>query len=210
MKGKLFIISSPSGGGKGTLIREILKIVPKVTLSVSFTTRPKRAGEEHGKDYFFISEPEFLNLIKKNAFLEYAKVHGHFYGTSREYVEEKLNAGQDVILEIDIQGARSIKKLPLETISIFIMPPSFQVLRERLIARGTESEGSLKIRLENAINEVEAYKEFDYVVINDNLHEAIENLKAIFVAERLRTQNQLDQINQILHSFKITSRQDTN
>ncbi|RMG07762.1 MAG: guanylate kinase, partial [Acidobacteria bacterium] len=151
MKGKLFIISSPSGGGKGTLIREILKIVPKVTLSVSFTTRPKRAGEEHGKDYFFISEPEFLNLIKKNAFLEYAKVHGHFYGTSREYVEEKLNAGQDVILEIDIQGARSIKKLPLETISIFIMPPSFQVLRERLIARGTESEESLKIRLENAI-----------------------------------------------------------
>jgi len=210
MKGKLFIISSPSGGGKGTLIREILKIVPKVTLSVSFTTRPKRAGEEHGKDYFFISEPEFLNLIKKNAFLEYAKVHGHFYGTSREYVEEKLNAGQDVILEIDIQGARSIKKLPLETISIFIMPPSSQVLRERLIARGTESEESLKIRLENAINEVEAYKEFDYVVINNDLHEAIENLKAIFVAERLRTQNQLDRIDQILHSFKITSRQDTN
>jgi guanylate kinase len=210
MKGKLFIISSPSGGGKGTLIREILKIVSKVTLSVSFTTRPKRPGEEHGKDYFFVSESEFLNLIKKNAFLEYAKVHGHFYGTSREYVEEKLNAGQDVILEIDIQGARSIKKLPLETISIFIMPPSFQILRERLIARGTESEQSLKIRLENAINEVEAYKEFDYVVINDNLHEAIENLKAIFVAERLRTQNQLDRIDQILHSFKITSRQDTN
>jgi guanylate kinase len=202
MKGKLFIISSPSGGGKGTLIREILKVVPKVTLSVSFTTRPKRPGEEHAKDYFFVSEPEFLDLIKKNAFLEYAQVHGHLYGTSREYVEEKLKEGQDVILEIDIQGARSVKKLPLETISIFIMPPSFQVLRERLIARGTESEESLKIRLENAINEVEAYKEFDYVVINDNLHEAIENLKAIFVAERLRTQNQLDQIDQILHSFK--------
>jgi len=201
MKGKLFIISSPSGGGKGTLIREILKVVPKVTLSVSFTTRPKRPGEEHAKDYFFVSEPEFLDLIKKNAFLEYAQVHGHLYGTSREYVEEKLKEGQDVILEIDIQGARSVKKLPLETISIFIMPPSFQVLRERLIARGTESEESLKIRLENAINEVEAYKEFDYVVINDNLHEAIENLKAIFVAERLRTQNQLDQIDQILHSF---------
>jgi guanylate kinase len=202
MKGKLFIISSPSGGGKGTLIREILKVVPKVTLSVSFTTRPKRPGEEHAKDYFFVSEPEFLDLIKKNAFLEYAQVHCHLYGTSREHVEEKLKEGQDVILEIDIQGARSVKKLPLETISIFIMPPSFQVLRERLIARGTESEESLKIRLENAINEVEAYKEFDYVVINDNLHEAIENLKAIFVAERLRTQNQLDQIDQILHSFK--------
>lgn len=201
MRGRLFIISSPSGGGKGTLIREILKSVPSVVLSVSFTTRPKRPGEEHGRDYFFVSKEEFLRLIDEGIFLEYAEVHGHFYGTSRLQVEEHLNAGRDVILEIDIQGANAVRQLVPEAIGIFIMPPSFEVLRERLIARGTESEESLKIRMTNAVKEIKEYEKFDYVVINDDLQEAVCALKSIFIAERQRREYQEDKIRRIIETF---------
>ncbi len=201
MRGRLFIISSPSGGGKGTLIREILKSVPSVVLSVSFTTRPKRPSEEHGRDYFFVSKEEFLRLIDEGIFLEYAKVHGHFYGTSRLQVEEHLNAGRDVILEIDIQGANTVRQLVPEAIGIFIMPPSFEVLRKRLIARGTESEESLKIRMTNAVKEIKEYEKFDYVVINDDLQEAVCALKSIFIAERQRREYQEDKIRRIIETF---------
>ncbi|MCS6873062.1 MAG: guanylate kinase [Pyrinomonadaceae bacterium] len=201
MPGKLFIISSPSGGGKGTLIREILRTVPKVTCSVSFTTRPKRQNEENGKDYFFVNHEEFLNLIEKGEFLEYAEVHGHLYGTSRTQVEDKIQKGYDVILEIDIQGADSIKKIKPEAVSIFIMPPSFETLRNRLMTRATETEESLKTRLANAKKEVKAYERFDYIVINDELNEAVENLRAIFIAERQKRTYQAQKIQKILASF---------
>lgn len=201
MPGKLFIISSPSGGGKGTLIRRVLKIVPNLVYSVSFTTRPKRQMEEHGKDYFFVSKEEFFQLAKAGEFLEYAEVHGHFYGTSRSQVESKINQGYDVILEIDIQGAASVKKSKPDAISIFIMPPSFETLRERLIMRGTETEESLQIRLRNAKEEIKAYDKFDYVVINDEVNKATENLSAIFIAERQKTYYQMPKIQAILSSF---------
>ncbi|GIU82000.1 MAG: guanylate kinase [Acidobacteria bacterium] len=201
MKGSLFIISAPSGGGKGTLIREVLKRLDNVVLSVSFTTRPMRQGEEHGKDYFFVSHEEFKRLIEEGEFLEYAEVHGNFYGTSRKIVEDKLNQGYDVILEIDVQGAAAVKKLAPQSISIFILPPSYEVLRKRLLKRGTETAESLKTRLENARREVKCYKDFDYVVINDKLSDATKALLAIFLAERQKLSRQASKVEPIIESF---------
>jgi guanylate kinase len=203
MKGNLFIISAPSGGGKGTLISAVLKELENVVLSISFTTRPMRQGEKHGKDYFFVSHEEFENLMKEGEFLEYAEVHGNFYGTSKKLVESKLNQGYDVILEIDVQGALTVKKIAPESIGIFIMPPSFEVLQQRLLKRGTETKESLKIRLENAKKEVKYYENFDYVVINDNLEVAVESLKAIFLAERQKTSKQISKLKPIIESFML-------
>jgi len=203
MRGSLFIISSPSGGGKGTLIREVLKKLDNVVLSVSFTTRPMRKGEKHGKEYFFVSREEFEKLISEGEFLEYAEVHGNFYGTSRKLVESHLSQGYDVILEIDVQGASAVKKLAPEAISIFIMPPSFEVLRQRLLKRGTETKKSLKIRLENAKKEIECYKNFDYVIVNDKLSDATKSLIAIFLAERQKLSRQMRKIEPIIKSFEL-------
>jgi guanylate kinase len=203
MRGSLFIISAPSGGGKGTLIREVLKKLDNVALSVSFTTRPMRKGEKHGKEYFFVSREEFEKLISEGEFLEYAEVHGNFYGTSRKLVESQLSRGYDVILEIDIQGASAVKKLTPEAVSIFIMPPSFEVLRRRLLKRGTETEKSLKIRLENAKKEIKCYKNFDYVIVNDKLSDATKSLLAIFLAERQKLSRQMRKIEPIIKSFEL-------
>ena len=155
MKGILFIISSLSGVGKGTLIREVLKTVPDVGYSISFTTRLPRAGEQHGREYFFVSREEFENLIEQGAFLEHALVHGNYYGTSRLQVEKELGKGRDVILEIDVQGAESIKNLLAESVGIFILPPSYQVLRQRLERRASEKQEDLRLRLRNSRGEVE-------------------------------------------------------
>jgi guanylate kinase len=140
MQGNLIIISSPSGGGKGTLIKEVLKILPNIGYSVSFTTRKMRDGEENGKDYFFVSEEQFEDLKEKGEFLEFAKVHGNFYGTSVNFVKTEIAAGRDVVLEIDVQGAESIRKIFPQAVSIFILPPSYEVLQKRLTARATEKK----------------------------------------------------------------------
>jgi guanylate kinase len=202
MKGNLFIITSPSGGGKGTLIREVLRRTANVGYSVSFTTRRERVGEEHGRDYFFVSHAEFEKLIAEDAFLEYAVVHGNYYGTSRAQVESETNLGRDIILEIDVQGAETVKRLMPEAIGIFILPPSFEVLKQRLTSRQTETEDDLRLRLENSKREVERYAEFDFVVINDEVIKASQNLQAIFLAERQRRARQTENIETIIETFR--------
>ncbi len=202
MLGNLFIISSPSGGGKGTLIREVLRIVPNIGYSISFTTRKIRVGEEHGKHYFFVGREEFENLIERGEFLEYAEVHGNFYGTSKTQVEKVTNDGRDVILEIDVQGANSIRAKMPKAVSIFILPPSFEVLKTRLVLRQTESDDELVVRLRNSRGEVEDYKDFDYIIINDEVKKATNDLKTAILAERLRKDRQLEKIETILETFE--------
>lgn len=203
MKGKLIIVSSPSGGGKGTLIREVLGTLTEIGYSVSYTTRERRFGEEEGRDYFYISETAFRQKIASGEFLEYAEVHGNLYGTSRIQTERKLETGQDVILEIDVQGAIQVmERMPGSTVSIFIMPPSFEVLKARLTARNTESPEDLALRLKNAHGEVQEYPRFDYVIINDEIFSASRKLASILLAERQRTDRQTDQIRSIIGSFE--------
>lgn len=207
-KGNLIIISSPSGGGKGTLIKEVLKIVPDIGYSVSFTTREVRAGEENGRDYFFVSRAKFDDLIALGEFLEYAEVHGNFYGTSINQVKTKIDSGQDVILEIDVQGAESVRETLPAAVSIFILPPSFEVLRNRLNARATEKLADLNLRLKNSFSEVRRFDEFEYVVVNDDVLEATADLRTIILAERLKRTRQTGAIKGILDSFdtsKISS-----
>ncbi len=208
MKGNLIIISSPSGGGKGTLIKEVLKIAPHIGYSVSFTTREMRAGEENGRDYFFVSRQEFKNLIEVGEFLEYAEVHGNFYGTSMNQVKNKIDSGQDVVLEIDVQGAESVRRLMPEAVNIFILPPSFEVLRNRLKARATEKLEDLDLRLRTSFAEIRRVGEFEYVIVNDDVSEATANLQTIILAERLKRIRQTEAIRGILDSFdtsKISS-----
>jgi guanylate kinase len=204
MKGNLIIISSPSGGGKGTLIKEILQSTPDIGYSVSYTTRAARTGEEYGRDYFFVSYQEFSDLIKQNEFLEYAEVHGNFYGTSKTRVNHETEAGRDVILEIDVQGAENIVKSFPEAVSVFIMPPSFEILRERLTTRATETHENLALRLKNSFSEVQKFKEFQYVVINDDKTKASNDLRTIILAERLKRVRQMESIQDILDSFDIS------
>lgn len=202
MKGSLFIISSPSGGGKGTLIRRVLNELDDVTYSVSFTTRSMRPGETDGVEYHFVDVPAFEGLIAESDLLEYAIVHGNYYGTSNSQISDAMRAGQDVILEIDVQGARIVKRKREEAINIFILPPSYQVLADRLRNRKTESEEQLEIRLENARQEVEFYSSCDYIVINDNLEKAVADLKSVILAERLRRDRQTDAVRDILTTFE--------
>lgn len=176
--------------------------MPNIGYSVSFTTRGIRKGEAEGKDYFFITPEVFEIRIQNGEFLEFANVHGNFYGTSHLQVERETSAGNDVILEIDVQGAESIRKMAPNAVQIFILPPSYQVLRDRLIRRQTESEDDLKIRLLNAHTEVERYKEFDYVVINDEVTKATADLQAIIYAERLKRERQESNIRNIIKTFE--------
>ena len=201
MKGNLIIISSPSGGGKGTLIKEVLKSVPNIGYSVSFTTRRMRDGEQHGRDYFFVSREEFGRLIDAGALLEYAEVHGNFYGTSLDQVKTEIDAGHDIILEIDVQGAASIRAKIPEALSVFILPPSYEILAARLTARATEKPEDLTLRLKNSFGEVNRYPEFEYIVVNDDVARATGDLKTIILADRLRQVRQARAIQGILSSF---------
>jgi guanylate kinase len=204
MKGNLIIISSPSGGGKGTLIKEVLKIVPNLGYSVSFTTRERRDGELDGRDYFFVSKTEFTRLIDEGALLEHAEVHGNFYGTSLNQIKTEIDAGHDIILEIDVQGAEAVREKIPEALSVFILPPSFAVLAARLTARATEKKEDLALRLKNSFGEVSRYSEFEYVVINDDKIRATDDLKTIILADRLRRVRQFNVIQGILDSFDVT------
>jgi guanylate kinase len=201
MKGNLIIISSPSGGGKGTLIKEVLKTVPNVGYSISFTTRQIRAGEQCGRDYFFVSHAEFSRLIEEKALLEYAEVHGNFYGTSLDQVKTEIDTGHDIILEIDVQGAANVRQKIPEALSIFILPPSFEILSARLTARATEKKEDLALRLKNSRGEVNRFSEFEYVVINDNVERATKDLQMIILADRLKRVRQINRIQGILSSF---------
>jgi guanylate kinase len=203
-KGNLIIISSPSGGGKGTLIKEVRAHLPDLGYSCSHTTRPKRFGEEEGREYFFISEDEFRSRIEAGDFLEYANVHGHLYGTSLAESRKVFNTGRDLVVEVDVQGALQIMEkdeLADTRISIFILPPSFEVLRARLTSRNTESEEGLRTRLRNSFSEVMEYSRFDYVVINEDLNLAARQMASIILAERQTVSRQSDPIKSILDSF---------
>ena len=201
MKGILFIISSPSGGGKGTLIKEILRTTENIRYSVSFTTRKMRDGEIHGRDYFFVSPEEFTNLVKQGDFLEYANVHGNFYGTLLQQVKRETESGHDIILEIDVQGAESVRAKMPEAVGVFILPPSYEVLRARLTARQTESDEDLRLRLKNAASEVKQFDKFDYVVINEDKQAAVADLASIITAERLRSIRQTEDVGHIINTF---------
>lgn len=204
MKGNLIIISSPSGGGKGTLIKEVRGMLPDLGYSCSHTTRPQRFGEEEGREYFFITEAEFRQRIDAGDFLEHANVHGNLYGTSLAESKKVFNTGKDLIVEVDVQGALQImdkKELDGSRISVFILPPSFEVLRARLTSRATEDPDELRVRLKNSFNEVMQYSKFDYVIVNQDLPTAARQLAAIITAERQTTDRQRSAIQGILDSF---------
>jgi guanylate kinase len=204
MKGRLIIISSPSGGGKGTLIKEILDSIPNLGYSVSFTTRAPRFGEEEGRHYHFVSKTEFEEEINAGGFLEYAEVHGNYYGTSLSQAERMAAEGKDVILEIDVQGADWVRKRVPDVLSIFILPPSFEVWKARLVSRGTEDPADLELRLKNARAEVMEYTKFEYIVVNDEIFSAARKLGAIILAERQRRDRQIEAIYGILDSFDVS------
>lgn len=186
MIGELFIISAPSGAGKTTILKQVLKDLDGLIFSVSHTTRAPRPGEVDGVDYHFVTQQEFEAFIEDNAFLEWAKVHDHYYGTSRTKVEEALAQGIDVILDIDVQGARSVKKAYGKGVYVFIVPPSLEELERRLRQRGTETEETMSLRLENAREEIRALGEYDYIIVNDVLEEAIRAMEAVILAQRSR------------------------
>lgn len=201
-RGMLVVVSSPSGGGKGTLIRLAFPQVTDLAYSVSWTTRRKRAGEVDGRHYHFVSVEQFNEMQARGEFLESAEVHGNFYATHRQTVEQELAKGRDIILEIDVQGASSVRRAGLENVVyIFILPPSFDDLRARLIRRGTEKREDLALRLRNARGEVESYKDFDYVLLNDDATRAAHQLAAIILAERARLKRQTEIARQVLSTF---------
>ncbi len=183
------------------MIQRVLEIVPQIGYSVSFTTRAPREDEEDGKHYNFVSLAEFENLIASGEFLEHATVHGNYYGTSRRQVERETAEGTDIILEIDVQGAELVKKAAPEAVSVFILPPSFEVLKNRLESRATEGEDALQLRLKNSRGEVERYTEFDYVIINDEVEQAVKELEAVILAERARRDRQEENIQEVLKTF---------
>ena len=184
-KGKLFIISGPSGAGKGTICKRLIDET-KVEISVSMTTRQPRAGEEEGKSYYFTTKEDFLKEVEADGFLEWAEVYGNYYGTPKAKVDEKLAAGIDVVLEIDIQGALNVKEAYPEGIFIFILPPSMAELRKRITGRGSETEESLKLRLSQTLKEVSYIDKYDYCVVNGELEEAVNRVKSIVTAEHSR------------------------
>src|SRR3989454_5670680 len=204
-RGMLVVVSSPSGGGKGTLIDRVLKTVPGVSYSVSYTTRAPRGAEQNGREYFFVSTAEFEEMIRRGEFLEWANVYGHLYGTSRAQVERERSLGRDIILEIDVQGAANIRATISDPVTIFILPPSFEVLRERLIARGSDSPADLERRLRGAPAEVEQFTDFQYVIINDEVECAANKLAAVITAERVRRERQEPNLKTVLEDFERAS-----
>lgn len=184
--GKLLVISGPSGAGKGTICHELFSDIENLAFSVSMTTREPRNGEVHGKNYYFTDKKNFEYMIEKGEFLEYAKVFDNYYGTPKKMVTDKLAAGKDVLLEIDVQGAMQVKKSYPQAVLIFVLPPSIEELKRRIIGRGTESEESLRKRLGEAVNEISYASRYEYVIVNEDLNKAVENVEAIISAEHAK------------------------
>jgi len=182
----LFVLSGPSGVGKGTVLDRLLEDFKQIEYSVSATTRKPRPGEVSGQDYIFLAEEEFLQMIREDRFIEWAKVHNNYYGTPGEFVEKILKTGKDIILEIDIQGARQVKRNYPNAIFIFLIPPSLEVLRNRLEKRGSEDEINKDLRLKNAEREMKELASYDYIIVNDQITETVNKLKAIIIAEKCR------------------------
>lgn len=188
--GTLFIISAPSGAGKTSLVKALIKRDQGIRVSVSHTTRSSRPGEQDGLDYNFVSSQQFDQMIGEGAFLEFAEVFENKYGTSQAWVKQQLDQGIDVILEIDWQGAQQVRRLMKNTVSVFILPPSREVLAQRLQGRGQDDEGVIALRMSKAVDEMSHYPEFDYVIINDDFDQALAELHSVFLARRLRQEVQ--------------------
>lgn len=186
MTGHLYIVTAPSGAGKTTLVRLLTESDSEISVSISTTTRAPRTGEKDGREYHFVNVRDFLGMISRNEFLEWAEVHGNYYGTSRHWIESEMNAGRDVLLEIDWQGARQVREAFRAAISVFILPPSLNALYERLSGRGTDSAETIALRIAAAREEIRHVDEFDYVIINDDLQQAHDNLRAVISASRLQ------------------------
>jgi guanylate kinase len=201
MRANLYIVSAPSGSGKTTLLHTLLKTFQDLKFSVSHTTRQPRAGERDGVDYFFTDRTKFLEMVDRGEFLEWAEYYGQLYGTSRAFVEQQLTSGCDVILDIDVQGARQVKTRIEEAISVFILPPSFSELERRLRSRRLESDEAIHRRLEIAKGEIPYYRDYDYIVVNDILDNSIQTLEAIVRAVRARSTRQQAKIEEIIASF---------
>ena len=199
--GTLYTVSAPSGAGKTSLVNALLKCCPGLRVSVSHTTRPIRPGEEDGVNYHFVSREDFQAMLERAEFLEQARVFGNLYGTSQLWVEQQLEAGTDVILEIDWQGAQQVKRLMPATQSIFIMPPSRATLEQRLNARGQDDSATIEARMAQAIEEMSHYVEGDYLVVNNDFDQALAELQAIVVCQRLRTERQQLALGQLLQDL---------
>ena len=185
MSGNLFVVAAPSGAGKTTLVRLLLEQESRVHLSISYTTRAPRPGEENGREYHFVDNVEFQAMIARHEFLEWAEVHNNYYGTSKVWLEQQITAGKDILLEIDWQGAQQVRKVFPDAVGVFILPPSMEELTRRLTGRGTDSADVIARRLAAAQAEMRHVGEFDYVIINDQLAQALEELRAVVRASRL-------------------------
>ncbi len=203
MAGNLIIISAPSGTGKTTLVKEVQQRLHNIRASISYTSRPARTDEVNGKDYQFVTRQKFKSMITGEEFLEWAEVHGNLYGTSRETVQQMLNEGMDVILTIDVQGAAKTRRIFPDAISIFVLPPSYDALAERLDKRGSTQAEDLRLRMGNAQRELMQYVEYDYLIINDELEYAVREFKAIIVAARCRRAKRAETAEVMLKSFRV-------
>jgi guanylate kinase len=204
-RGLLFIVSAPSGTGKTTLVERLVKITPNLWMSRSYTSRAARAGERDGVDYNFITRDQFEKMAQENEFLEWADIYGNYYGTAAADTEQLLAGGEDVVLVIDVQGARQVRSRGLENIGIFVLPPSAQALEQRLRGRSKDSEEQIRRRLEVACREVTDVASYDYVVINDELEPCVERLKSIVLAERARVRTMREAADAIVRTFRKES-----
>ena len=201
-RGLLLVVSAPSGTGKTTVVERLVQIVPDLALSRSYTSRPARAGEADGVDYNFVSRSRFEAMVAADEFLEWADVFGNLYGTRAADAERHLAGGADLVLVIDVQGARQVRRRCAGTVGVFVMPPSFAVLEQRLRGRSKDAEEAMQRRLQTARDEVEAFTEYDYVIVNDELEACVDRLRSIIVAERTRLRSAYPEAEQIVRSFK--------
>jgi len=197
----LFVVSAPSGTGKTTVVERLVQVVPDLALSRSYTSRPMRPGEVDGVDYNFVSRPRFEEMVAAQEFLEWAEVFGNLYGTCASDCERHLARGCDLILVIDVQGARQVRGRCKDTIGVFVLPPSFDVLEQRLRGRSKDPEDAMQRRLQTARNEVAAFVEYEYVIVNDELEACVERMKAIVLAERARLRSVRAEAERIVESF---------
>lgn len=201
-RGRLYVVSAPSGTGKTTVVERLVQRMPDLALSRSYTSRNTRPGETDGVDYNFVSRSRFEEMIAAEEFLEWANVFGNLYGTCAADVEKHIAAGQDMVLVIDVQGARQVRQHYADTVAVFVLPPSFEILERRLRGRSKDPEEAMQRRLRTARNEVAAFVEYDYVIVNDELDACVERLRSIVLAERARLRSAYGQAEQILETFK--------